>query len=230
MATVSGPRGFPRLFVRRRISEVLLIAVLCFALAVFAQRNLDRKVRDYRGYLPYAIAAVVFALAFGGVALEERSEPDEKGVASAVAKLSKSIGPVAVSLLIALLGCLDFGGNRFRPLGLILWVGGLGFCLVYLYVSDSPVRLGEQIMAFFAGKTVTISRKWLLLGLAMAVGALLRLQQLDVVPADIGWDLPYNFTDALSILRGEYRIFFPANLGREGLFFYLIALVAKFAP
>ncbi len=58
----------------------------------------------------------------------------------------------------------------------------------------------------------------------------MRLQRLDVVPADIGWDLPYNFTDVLSILRGEYRIFFPANLGREGLFFYLIALVAKFAP
>ncbi|MGB9880558.1 MAG: hypothetical protein ACPLRM_07330, partial [Anaerolineae bacterium] len=107
---MSGPRGFPRLFVRRRISEALLIAVLCFVLAVFAQRNLDRKVRDYRGYLPYGIAAVVFALAFGGVALEECSEPDEKGVATAVAKLSKSIAPVAVSLLIALLGCLDFGG------------------------------------------------------------------------------------------------------------------------
>lgn len=221
---------FSELFTRRRIGEVLLIAALCFVLAVLAQRNLDRKVRDYRGYLPYGVAAIVFALAFGSVDLEESSEPDETGVSRVLAKFSKSVGPMGVSLLIALLGCLDFGGNRFRPLGLVLWVGGLCFCLAYLYVSDSPVRLGEQVAALFAGKTVAISRRWLLLGLAMAVGALLRLQHLDVVPADIGWDLPYNFTDALSILRGEYRIFFPANLGREGLFFYLIALVAKFAP
>jgi 4-amino-4-deoxy-L-arabinose transferase-like glycosyltransferase len=77
---------------------------------------------------------------------------------------------------------------------------------------------------------VAVSRKWLLLGLAVAIGALLRLYQLEVIPADIGWDLPYNFSDALAILRGEYHIFFPANLGREGMFFYMIALVARFAP
>nr|MBC7244911.1 glycosyltransferase family 39 protein [Chloroflexota bacterium] len=218
------------LFTCRRIGAVILIAALCFVLAVFAQRNLDRKVRDYRGYLPYGVAAVAFALAFGNVALEESSNPDEVAVSRALTKL-KAIGPVvAVSLLVALLGCLDFSGNRFRPLGLMLWVGGLCLCMGYLYVNDSPTRLGEWVTALATGKTVAISRKWLLLALAMLVGALLRLQQLDVVPADIGWDLPYNFTDALSILRGEYRIFFPANLGREGLFFYLIALVARFAP
>lgn len=219
-----------KLFTRRRIGEVILIAALCFVLAVFAQRSLDRKIRDYRGYLPYAIAAVAFALAFGNLPLEGLAKPDEAAVSRALIKLGESVGPVAVSLLVALLGCLDFGGNRFRPLGLILWIGGLCICLSYLYAYDSPARLGERISALVAGKTVAISRRWVLLGLAMLIGAVLRLQQLDVVPADIGWDLPYNFTDALSILRGEYRIFFPANLGREGLFFYLIALVAKFAP
>lgn len=221
---------FSRFLTRRRIGEMLLIAVLCFALAVFAQRNLDRRVRDYRGYLPYAIAAAVFVLAFGSVGLENSTGPKEATAMDVLTKLNKSIGPLTIALFVALLGCLDFSGNRFRPLGLVLWVGGLTFCMAFLYLSDSSVRFGEQLSALLAGKTVAVSRKWLLLGLAVLIGAVLRLQQLDVVPADIGWDLPYNFTDALSILRGEYRIFFPANLGREGLFFYLIALVAKFAP
>ena len=110
------------------------------------------------------------------------------------------------------------------------FMGGLGLCLKYLYIVDGPRRFGERMADLFAGRTFAVSRKWLLLGLAMAVGAWLRLHQLEVVPADIGWDLPYNFADALAILRGEYRVFFPANMGREGMFFYMIALVARLAP
>ena len=43
----------------------------------------------------------------------------------------------------------------------------------------------------------------------------------------MGFDLASKFHDALSILRGNYNIFFPARLGREGLFFYSTALVGK---
>jgi len=103
-------------------------------------------------------------------------------------------------------------------------------CLCYLYLSDAPQRLGGQLLDFFANKSVTVGREWLLVALAVLVGAVLRLHQLGIIPADIGWDLPYNYTDVASNLRGEYRIFFLANMGREGLFFYLAALVAHFAP
>jgi uncharacterized membrane protein len=225
--------------VGRRVLYAVLAALVCLGLAFFAQRALDQKVRKPLQYASLGVAAVLFALAFGEVALEQPAQADaadpQEGVRStyvsnAVPRLVKSVGPVALALAVALLGCLNFGGNRFRPLGLVLWVGGLVFCMKYLYISDGPRRFGERIAALFAGRTLAISRKWLLLGLAVAVGALLRLQQLEVVPADIGWDLPYNFADALAILRGEYRIFFPANMGREGMFFYLIALVARLAP
>lgn len=215
---------------RRRILYPILIALICLALAFWAQHSLDRKVRRPLEYLSLGAAGVLFGLAFGRVRLERQAEPDAVSIKGALQRLARSVGPVAISLAVALLGCLDFGGNRFRPLGLFLWLGGLCFCLLYLYVIDGPRRLGERLTDLLAGKTVRVSRKWLLLGLSVAVGALLRLQQLEAIPADIGWDLPYNFTDALSILRGEYRVFFPANLGREGMFFYMIALVARFAP
>jgi hypothetical protein len=215
---------------RRRTLAAVLIALLCIVVATYAQRGLDHKVRNYRTYVPYGVAAVLFALAFGDVALEKVRDAKAIDASGVVSRCARSAGPIIVFLSIAFLGCLNFGGNRFRLPGLLLWVGGVSLCLLYLYVSDSPKRFGQRISGLLAGRTVPISRRWLLLGLAVGVGALLRLQALDVVPADIGWDLPYNFTDGLSILRGEYRIFFPANLGREGLFFYLIALVAKFSP
>jgi 4-amino-4-deoxy-L-arabinose transferase-like glycosyltransferase len=216
--------------VGRRVLYAVLIAFVCLGLAFYAQHALDQKVRKPLQYASFGVAAALFALAFGEAALERPAEADAVDVANVMPRLVRSVGPVALALAVALLGCLDFGGNRFRPVGLVLWVGGLTFCMKYLYISDGPRRFGENISALFAGRTVTVSRKWLLLGLAVAVGALLRLQQLEVIPADIGWDLPYNFADALAILRGEYHIFFPANLGREGMFFYMIALVARLAP
>jgi hypothetical protein len=221
-------RRISQLFEPGQAIHFALIAVFCLLLAVSAQRGLDRDPGDRRAYLSYGIAAVVFALAFGGVALERLSEPDESSLSRVPTRFASSLGPVAALLGVALLGCLNFGGNRFRPLGLVLWGGGLCVCLCYLYLSDGPTAPGGWLSSFFAGKSVPISRNSLLLVIAVAVGAVLRVHQLDVVPADIGWDLPYIYADARAILRGEYRIFFPANLGREGLFFYLIALVARF--
>jgi len=102
--------------------------------------------------------------------------------------------------------------------------------MLYLYLSEGPSTLAARLSALRLGEPVTVSRLGLGLLAVTLVGGLLRLYQLESIPADIGWDLPYNYTDALSILKGEYRIFFPANQGREGMFFYLIALVSRFSP
>jgi hypothetical protein len=221
-------RSFSELNMRRRIGVLILVVVACFVLAVFAQRRLDRGLVDYRALLSYGVAGILFALAFGGIALERVAAPDASDPSRVPAKFASSIGTVAALLAVALLGCLDFRGNRFRPLGLILWGGGLCLCLCYLYLSDGSRAHRGRLSAIFAGEPLTIPPGWLLLGIAVVVGAVFRLYQLDAIPADIGWDLPYNYTDALSILRGQYPIFFPANQGREGLFFYLIASVARF--
>lgn len=210
-----------------RVSQVLLIALACFVLAAFGQRRLDHKVVDHIALLSLGIAAVVFALAFGDIGQEHM--PDESDRSPARVALDSRFWGAFVALgVIALVGCLDFGGNRFRPLGLIVWGGGLLLLLCYLYLSGGRTTQSESLSLGVAGKSLTISPFTLLVGVAMLAGAWLRLSQLDVVPADIGWDLPYNYTDVLAILRGQYSIFFPANMGREGLFMYLIALVTRF--
>ncbi len=207
----------------------LLVAVLCLVLAVFAQRRFDHKLIDNLAFLSYGVAGVLFALTFGDIALEREVTPAASAEPGR-ARFAKSVRVVTVLLVVALLGCLDFGGNRFRPPGFLLWGGGVFLCLLYLYLSEAPKAFGERVAALFSHRPFSIPRIWLGLGIAVLLGAVLRLHQLDVIPADIGWDLPYNYTDALSILNGQYRIFFPANQGREGLFFYLIVLVTRFAP
>jgi 4-amino-4-deoxy-L-arabinose transferase-like glycosyltransferase len=221
-------RSFSEWNERRRNGVLILVLAACFVLAVFAQRRLDQGLVDYPAFLSYGVAGVLLALACGGVALERMAAPDASGPEGVPSKFARAIGPVTALLAVALLGCLDFSGNRFRLLGLILWVGGLGLCLCYLYLSDGSGAQRGWLSALLAGEPLTVPRDWLLLGTAVVVGAALRLHQLDAIPADIGWDLPYLYTDALSILQGEYRVFFPANQGREGLFFYLLAAVARF--
>ena len=211
-----------KLFKRRTVAQALLLSVSCLALAVFAQRRLDHAVKGYLSFGLLTLAGVAFAVSFGSVALERLEVPGMDWLQRAALRYRGSLRVAGMALGIALLGCLDFWGNRLRPLGLLLWLGGLACCLLYLYVSEGHAQQ--------RGKPLVITWNGVLVGLAVLVAAYLRLHQLDLVPADIGWDLPYNYADVASILRGEYRIFFQANMGREGLFFYWAALVARFSP
>ncbi len=211
-----------RPFQRRTAAQALAFAASCLALAVFAQRRLDHAVKGSLSFGLLTLAGVLFAVCFGSVALERLELAGTDWLQRAALRYRRSLGVAATALGLALLGCLDFWGNRLRPLGLLLWLGGLVFCLLYLYVSEGGAKRRSM--------RIVITGQGLLLGMAVLLAAYLRLQQLDVVPADVGWDLPYNYADVASILRGEYRIFFPANMGREGLFFYWAALVARFSP
>jgi len=64
-----------------------------------------------------------------------------------------------------------------------------------------------------------------LLTLIVLIGAALRLYQLDTVPPGFQFDEAYNALDAAHVLEGEWRIFFPANGGREPLYTYWQALL-----
>lgn len=213
---------------RHQLALHILVAVACLALGVFAQLRFDRDLIDGLAYVAYALSGLWFAMAFGNVTLERASAVGAPSLSRRTIFV-RSLGVVGALLGLALLGCLDFGGNRFRPLGVLVWAGGLLLCLSYLYLTEAPRTLGQRLSALFSRRPFTIPKVWLGVAIAVWVGAALRLHQLEAIPADIGWDLPYNYTDALTILNGEYPIFFPANQGREGLFFYLIVLVARFA-
>ncbi len=221
--------SFSQLDQRQRDWLGVLAAVACLAVGGFAQRRMDGQQVDVVAVLAFLSAGLGFALAFGVVAQERRASSLELAGRTA-GRVMQLFGPAAVPLAVALLGCLNFGDNRFRLPGLLLWTGGLLGALGYLVLVEGDERLSKRLTAWFTSPRLNVSRLHLVLLLVTGVAAALRLYALDAIPADIGWDLPYNYTDTLSILRGEYRIFFPANQGREGLFFYLSALVARSCP
>jgi 4-amino-4-deoxy-L-arabinose transferase-like glycosyltransferase len=65
----------------------------------------------------------------------------------------------------------------------------------------------------------------LCVGLIVAVGLLLRTYHTEQAPPAVFVDEAANGNDALSALAsGDYRWFYPANSGREGLFINLVAL------
>ncbi len=68
-----------------------------------------------------------------------------------------------------------------------------------------------------------IVRVLIVIGLVIAACAL-RLQQLDQLPPGVFVDEGANGLDALRVLQGHHALFFPENLGREGLIIYADAL------
>jgi 4-amino-4-deoxy-L-arabinose transferase-like glycosyltransferase len=67
---------------------------------------------------------------------------------------------------------------------------------------------------------------WLLLPILL-VAAWLRFHNLLILPPGLHFDLAFNAFDIARLWGGDYRIFFPANTGREPLFIYLQAASAS---
>lgn len=62
--------------------------------------------------------------------------------------------------------------------------------------------------------------------LILLVAAWLRFYELAQLPPGLHFDLAFNALDIARLQLGDFRIFFPANTGREPLFIYLQALSA----
>jgi len=61
--------------------------------------------------------------------------------------------------------------------------------------------------------------------LVIAIAVFFRFYKLDAVPPGLYPDVAVNGTDAVQALRsGDYKLYYPENNGREGLFINLIAL------
>ena len=66
---------------------------------------------------------------------------------------------------------------------------------------------------------------------ATLVAAFFRLYRLETVPPGLWYDEAVNGIDALRALdSGDFRVFYPGNNGREGLFINCQALLLKFLP
>ncbi|HUW24515.1 MAG TPA: glycosyltransferase family 39 protein [Patescibacteria group bacterium] len=64
--------------------------------------------------------------------------------------------------------------------------------------------------------------------LIFSVAVFLRFYLLEELPGEMFGDVNENFKDIAEIMSGKLAIFFPKNTGREGMLFYLTAIIARF--
>lgn len=200
--------------------QIGIISLLCLAMAFVAQWSLDRQKGVTTGVICYAVAAIAFALVLRRTTLEGKTQERET---ADVAHPSYTV--LAIALGTALLGCLDFGDNQFRPFGLVLWIGGLCTAMLHLYLILPNRTSWQRLKNWWHERGAWVPAHWLLLAAILLVGAWFRFHLLHEIPADLGPDLIYHYYDTLDILEGKYRIYFPE---RESLIFYWTALCARF--
>ncbi|MBC7237692.1 MAG: glycosyltransferase family 39 protein, partial [Chloroflexi bacterium] len=198
--------------------------LLALALAGLAQYRLDERSSLNLAIAAYIGAAVVYALPLGTRAFppvrtgHPRPASDCEETAFNLRRAS-----LYWALALSALAMVSLGGNRFTPLGAASWL----LAIVHLFWATPITRARASAPASSASSVRRVPWPTIALLIALGAGAFLRFYRLQELPADLGWDLPYNFSDGQRILAGEYLIFFPDNYGREGMFFYLIAAVAK---
>lgn len=208
------------------IARTLLGTLVCFIVAWLAQTSLDR----YQGRSTPVSLLSLLLLAGLGFAILCRDVASEISTSVSFPEQQSStisFSTLTAALALSALGCLDFGHNLFRPKGVLLWVLGLALALLYLWlISPGDAGSGPRRACREWGRLWLPAHALILLAIVL-LGAWFRLHLNGVIPAEMGFDLASKYFDALSIARGQYHIFFPARLGREGLFFYSVALVGR---
>ncbi len=82
--------------------------------------------------------------------------------------------------------------------------------------------------SFISRVRTNITPTVIVLGAILAFAAFLRFYRLDAIPPGLNQDEAFNLLDVLNLLRGQFSIFFPANTGREPLWFYLNTAAVAF--
>jgi hypothetical protein len=136
--------------------------------------------------------------------------------------------PVIVGFVFCALAFVTFGGNRFTFLNVLFWLAGLAYFVIAFWVrNEERIFIGERMRGFLAKPSWNIQiTRWTLLVAAVAgISIFFRMYQLDSLPPDMTSDHVEKLLDVYDITQGQASIFFIRNTGREGLQFYLTALV-----
>jgi len=200
------------------------IAVLIsFALALRAQVLLSGHTYIADGILLYGLAVLIFLRAFRR---ESHERPLEIGPRSApISPLRRRRAWVGIGISLA--SAPLFTGNRFRPLGVLLWLGGLAYFIAAL--DDGP-RLAQTWARFrerWAPDGLRVPWTTVALAAIILLGAFFRFYRLDELPADMTADIGHLWVDTERILHGDYLIFSTIHPGREIMMFYLVAAYVR---
>lgn len=139
------------------------------------------------------------------------------------------LAPFAMALLLAFAAFLTFGGNRFTLLNLTLWWSSLTLYLWALEVrrpTPSPLWKLRDLLCH-PGVSLHLSQWHLAVLLTAALVLSFAFYLLNVLPPQPSVDHAENVEDMLTILDGQWSIFFPRNTGREPLIMYWTVIVAS---
>lgn len=196
--------------------------VACLAAGVLAQYLLDKGGRYKTAAVLYALAMVCFVILF-------RRQPTEnvEDAADAGRLLLSRWWLVVIAWALGVVAFPRFTGNLFHRDATLLWMGGL--VLLGLAAWAPAPRRAEDMMSERAPDRRGLVLTWEHIALLsiMGLGAFYRFYKLDLIPAEMGCDLPHNYNNIRMILRSEFPIFFSSYPGREALFFYWAAPIAK---
>jgi len=211
-------------------AQVALLTGICLAGAIYAQYLLDNRGRfqtcPYLAALLYALAAILFVALYRhqGCSTLHPQALEAEWVGSAERKRPLPWLLILVAGVLGVLAFPRFHGNLFRPDGTLLWALGLAL-LGFVAWSGDPHPKAEKASGEKRCSSSGLTITWTHLALLgiMLLGAFYRLYKIDLIPAEMGCDLPHNYNNIRMILRKEFLIFFPSVPGREALFFYLAA-------
>jgi 4-amino-4-deoxy-L-arabinose transferase-like glycosyltransferase len=205
--------------------NLAILTGIALGAAVGAQYLLDKNKSLGLAAAGYGLAALLFVLLYRKQALEG----EEPGPSAPKRRLRWLLVVLAAGC--GALAFPRFKGNLFHADATALWLLGLVLLGVVAWTprpkTNTPAdgQPDERILSL-RGLRLTWHHL-ALLGIIL-VGAFYRLYRIDLIPQEMGPDLPHNYNNIRTLLRSEFLIFFPSYPGRESLFFYLAAIFCRF--
>ncbi|MGH2605941.1 MAG: ArnT family glycosyltransferase, partial [Anaerolineales bacterium] len=196
---------------------------LALLLALFAQFGLEARSGPVSAYLVFYLAAaglVGWSVWVGDFA------PAPVQVRAAPGPWPRRRGLLAWAAILSLLTFLTSGGNQFRGITLLAWLGSLLAVVVAFWDGEISFRpVGERVRAWLAAvRNGWRIEPWTLVILAgLGICAYFRFAFLNQVPREMVSDHAEKLLDVVDVLNGGRPIFFPRNTGREAIQFYLAA-------
>jgi hypothetical protein len=138
--------------------------------------------------------------------------------------------PLILSLALALVSFILFGGNLFTTLNVTVWILAIVFLMWAFWINRNKLHSAfRNVSSFFQRSvwTINISRWTILLIAATALVFFFRFSQTASVPPEPFSDQAEKILDVYDISQGQTHIFFIRNTGREGLQMYWTLFIAR---
>ncbi len=196
-------------------------SVLALGFAVSAQFLLEPPKRDYLVAIPLYILAAGFALWASFV--HEWQLPALLSHEKNSDLFAARVFPILLSIPFFLAAFWQFGGDKFTLVNLTLWLIALGLLIYALWLKPTPkpkqIRDEQERIRSMISLMILVA--------AFGFVVFFRLNQIDSVPGQPFSDHAEKILDVYDVSRGQTKIFFERNTGREAFQMYWTWLIIQ---